>query len=113
MNTESIANLYNEMEIPLDSRPLVDGIGEMDQDRYTFNRLSVIPLGVYDESMMKETTALLIIAAIKKDGLLLATIPFFFRYGSLRIHSKSLFQFKNDANYQKFIVWLTNIVKTF
>jgi hypothetical protein len=113
MQTELIQTKANEFDIPLGSRPIIDGVGEMDQERFTFNKIGIIPLGIYDEPGMKETTAFLICAYIKKEGLIVASIPFFYRYGSLREHSLSIFKFKADSTLTAFQIWINQIIKSF
>jgi hypothetical protein len=110
---ELIPSAPIELDIPEISRPQIDGIGEMVPELYTFNKVGIYPMGIYDESLLKETTCHLFVAYIKREGLIMATIPFWYRYGSFREHSKSLFKFKNDAALTKFKAYVADLITKF
>lgn len=113
MEPSLLKNTTQEFEIPLDSRPIIDGVGEMNIEAFSFTNVGIQPLGIYDETGISETTAYLIITYIKKKGCILATIPVFYRYGYLREASFSIFKFKEDSKLTAFKEFLTNLLKTF
>ncbi len=113
-----IENVTQSFDIPEDSRPTIAGLGNIDPLLIAFTNLIIEPLGVFDEAGM-ETTAFLMAATLKKNGVVLASIPFFYRYGNIRIASFSLFNFTDDTSIGaeskllKFKEFIMRIIKTF
>ena len=67
----------------------------------SFNSFSYL-LALASTDMGKEGVLPLMTACIKKDGLTLCTIPFYYRDGIFKTHSSSLFSFVDDASLTSF-----------
>jgi hypothetical protein len=101
MEIPSYQPLIKNIELPQIYAPKLNGVGDPNMSPIYFNSCSYLLAKTATESGLEGVLPLMT-ASIKKDGLIICTIPFYYKGGVFKIHSNSLFSFVMDESLTAF-----------